>query len=417
MQAWLRAFVNAPAFLERYPCYAYILAKLEPVESRETMAMAVSCAGRAFRLHVNVDYLRKHPEYLRGIILHEVHHIVLGHLTAPKFQSPAHPDLMRTAMEMSANEFIEEPLPEGHVRWQDFRTFGVRGGQSTLQRYECLVRARQNGFIVSLPTVVCVCGTREEAATPSLWRVPWGGPWVLPSIPSQLARRFLRAILEEIPSSIRARHGSTESEVLQSHRLCGRDPADLIEELLDQEKPPETYLNWKTALRMFVARNRRRVYTLRYPSRRAPERLGQVPGRRRLLRPDGKPAILAAIDTSGSMGTRELGEIARQLIPLSRLARITVVECDATIHRVYPFKRTLVTVVGRGGTDFRPVFAREFLRKHRPDGVVYFTDGAGTFPEEPPAVRTLWVLTSPGGFACPWGERACLRLDTDAETV
>ena len=42
-------------------------------------------------------------------------------------------------------------------------------------------------------------------------------------------------------------------------------------------------------------------------------------------------------------------------------------------------------------------------------GVVYFTDGQGPFPQHPPRVPTLWVLTQDElPFACPWGARAVL---------
>jgi predicted metal-dependent peptidase len=41
--------------------------------------------------------------------------------------------------------------------------------------------------------------------------------------------------------------------------------------------------------------------------------------------------------------------------------------------------------------------------------VIYFTDGEGPFPETPPRVPVLWVLTRPSEFACPWGQRARFR--------
>src|SRR3712207_8113548 len=55
--------------------------------------------------------------------------------------------------------------------------------------------------------------------------------------------------------------------------------------------------------------------------------------------------------------------------------------------------RSLRDVAGRGGTDLRPVFEAEFLAEHRPDGVIYFTDGQGPYPQEDPGVKALWVLT------------------------
>ena len=61
---------------------------------------------------------------------------------------------------------------------------------------------------------------------------------------------------------------------------------------------------------------------------------------------------------------------------------------------------------GRGGTDLRPVFAPDFLAAHQPDGIIYFTDGFGPYPVETPRTKTLWVLSKPSEFTCPWGEKA-----------
>ena len=82
-----------------------------------------------------------------------------------------------------------------------------------------------------------------------------------------------------------------------------------------------------------------------------------------------RPRVLVTIDTSMSMTDAELAEIAKQLALLAEEARITVVECDSEIQRVYPFTGALTDVQGRGGTDLRKVFAESFWRAHMPDGV------------------------------------------------
>ena len=125
------------------------------------------------------------------------------------------------------------------------------------------------------------------------------------------------------------------------------------------------------------------------------------------------PRLLIAIDTSLSMTRAELEEIARQLALLSERAHVTIAECDVEVTRVYPFAGALERVEGRGGTDLRPVFEGAFLAALGVDGVVYFTDGEGPYPEVPPAVPTLWVLTKPSEFRCPWGQR--VRADRPRE--
>ncbi|HVH45760.1 MAG TPA: hypothetical protein VM925_25580, partial [Labilithrix sp.] len=138
LRAWLEGFIADPGFVETYPYYAAILAKLTPVADPSVHRMAVSLHDGRFFLHVNVDAFMGEPQYLRGILLHEVHHVVLGHLTHTKFADPAEPELMELAVEMSANEHVEEPLPRP-ITWRAYASFGIRAGQSTIERYEILL--------------------------------------------------------------------------------------------------------------------------------------------------------------------------------------------------------------------------------------------------------------------------------------
>jgi predicted metal-dependent peptidase len=97
-----------------------------------------------------------------------------------------------------------------------------------------------------------------------------------------------------------------------------------------------------------------------------------------------------------------LDRIAEELARLRAHAKLTVVECDAAVHRVYALVRTPDHFVGGGDTDFGPAFdeaqgARAF------EGVVYFTDGKGDLPEASPAVPTLWVLTHEDPFEPGFG--------------
>jgi hypothetical protein len=144
IQAFLEGFTHDPAFLARYPHYVAVLARLIPVADPSVSRMAVSFENGRFYLHVNVESFLHEPQYLRGILLHEVHHVVLGHLSHPKFADAAEPELMDLALEMSANEHIEEPLPNPIV-WRAYTAAGIRAGQSTIERYEKLREALRAG--------------------------------------------------------------------------------------------------------------------------------------------------------------------------------------------------------------------------------------------------------------------------------
>jgi predicted metal-dependent peptidase len=394
IQTFLEGFTHDPAFLSRYPYYAAVLARLVPVADPSVARMAVSFDGGRYYLHVNVDSFLSEPQYLRGILLHEVHHVVLGHLSHPKFADAAEPELMDLALEMSANEHIEEPLPDPIV-WRAYAAAGIRAGQSTLDRYEKLREALRDGAYKARP----VPGIGQERADDHRFlRSPRRDPGAV-----EQTRQLLQKAGAEAEETLR---GEEEGP---RRLLCGKTPGRLIEELTGVSAPAESALDWKVALRMFVARARAPVHTYARPNRRFPGRVGEVPGRSWSPRAIERPHLLVAIDTSLSMTAAELAEIARQLSRMAEHARLTVAECDTEIARLYPFTGTLSEVGGRGGTDLRPVFAPAFLGAQKVEGVVYFTDGEGPFPDAAPSVPVLWVLTKAGVFPCRWGEQARLE--------
>lgn len=112
---------------------------------------------------------------------------------------------------------------------------------------------------------------------------------------------------------------------------------------------------------------------------------------------------MAVIDTSGSITVPILERINRELRQIGKKGRVTVVECDKKIHATYPYRSGVTEVRGRGGTDLRPPFERDFLAKHRPRVIVYFTDGGGRAPLKPPSVPVIWCLSPRGVQPARWG--------------
>ncbi len=400
LETWLAGFLRSPTFLEAYPYYAAILAKLTPVADPSVGRMAVSIHDGRFFLHINVASFEAEPQFLRGVLLHEVHHIVLGHLANPRFSDVEEPQLMELATEMSANEYIEEPLPP-HIKCRSYSALGIRPRQSTWERYEILVRsARETGRRPRASPGEEQAGTIDDHRFFARAKKASGAL-------AQTGLLVDRAVTKA-RDDLEAREGAGQ-EPPRRHLVAGRSPESLVEELFDTTRAPEEIMDWRSALALFASRARAPVHTWSRPSRRFPERIFEVPGRTWVPRRSESPRLLVALDTSLSMTRPELEEIARHVAQLGERAHVTIAECDAAVSRVYPFAGKIDTVVGRGGTDLRPVFAPSFLGAHDIDGVVYFTDGEGPFASDPPSVPTLWVLTKPLAFRCPWGQRASLR--------
>ncbi len=115
---------------------------------------------------------------------------------------------------------------------------------------------------------------------------------------------------------------------------------------------------------------------------------------------------VVAVDTSGSITKSNLEEfwgVVKKLVERFRLD-LTLITCDVKITDVEKLKKKLPnerTFVGRGGTDFRPVFekAEELKAKF----LIFLTDGYGLFPSEPPRIPTLWVTPPDVFFDPPFG--------------
>ena len=388
---FVRDFVAERSFLERYPYYAAVLARVDVVVDPTVSSMGVSLHGRRFYLHVNPDYFVAAPRYLRGILLHEVHHIVLGHLTNPRLHDVSHDDLMEIAKEVSANEYIEEPLPDP-ITWQAFERYGLRRGQSTRERYDKLALARESNAQGFRPEPRYV-DDHQPSRRGQGQSVPGSDP--------------VQALVEDALAAAGEEHEAAGGDPRRG-LLAGRTPGRLLEELTGVVQAPPAPFDWRTALEMFVAARRAPAHQWGRPNRRFPGRIGEVPGRIYAARTIARPRLLVALDTSMSISDKQLAEVARQLVVVAEHAELVVAEIDTEIAHVGPFRGALTQVHGRGGTDLRPAFEPAFLGAQGVCGVVYFTDGEGAFPEQPPPVPTLWVLSKDTGFACPWGARTLL---------
>ena len=144
-------------------------------------------------------------------------------------------------------------------------------------------------------------------------------------------------------------------------------------------------------------------------------RLPLVPGYGR----DATFYVVFVIDTSGSMGTADLGLALGVLQDLQRSGvdlKILVLYIDTSIGKEYelgPQDTIDPDMVGRGGTEFETAFR---YVKNLMDGgrhvdlVVYATDGIAPKPVTRLPIPTLWLIT-PNGSPIMKGEPGHVTLE------
>ncbi len=319
----------------------------------------------------NPEFVLRIPlSELVGVLLHEINHVLFGHLLMDEKRYLNRGALI-VAQEVTVNEFVKEPLPSGCVLLKNWPM--LKEMESTHFRYNKLKNQIRQVTIV--------------------WDVDglWGK-----NIPAKDKAKLKRAI-----------QGMIDDAAMESGQGVPKDMTDVCREhgmgtnsIHEMITRGDSKLNWRSVLAKFVGDSVEPMPTYSRPSRRFPDLVGILPGKQRL---GNKPRVMAAIDTSGSITQELLSTISGELTSLARNYEVLVVECDVSIHRVYPYKREITDVVGRGGTDLRPPLDSKFLAKHKPDVVVYFTDGMGQAPKQAIKTPLVWCLTMNGSQPCQWG--------------
>ena len=189
------------------------------------------------------------------------------------------------------------------------------------------------------------------------------------------------------------------TDIVQSSSQWGSLPGDMVELI---KKAAEGKIDYRGVLRMFrssILTQKRRLTRMR-PSRRFGfEQMGS--------RYDFTTRLLIAIDTSGSVGSEELGRYFRIITTFFKygIQEIDVLMFDTEVHGdPLPLTEAKKSkqefkVKGRGGTDFQPSI--DYMVAHpQYDGLIILTDGCAPNPEVPPHLRTklLWVIDNESSY-------------------
>lgn len=417
--------------LRAHPFHGHIAAgwRARPDMSLETMGVCWSCGS--VQLLWNPSFVDAVSDgELAGVLTHEVNHVVMRHPFLFPEQANPGPDFdayaALVAEEVTVNEFVPLPLPGSPLLLSDFakQCPALRPMQSTRERYRLLydgARARRHHHALQRLT-----HSLEELLSDALGKnshtdshAGWGSfrnggaaaALAVSVATAQALHRHGHAVSPELHQLIQAAHAALGNSP-------GTAGGGMLETLAGTAR---ARLSWQSILRRLLAVGHDAEPTYQRPPRRFPELVGVLPGSRRM---PTRLKILAAIDTSGSMVSETLDEIASELREMARTYDVSVVEFDAEIQRRYrltghssraaPAADPLRQMQGRGGTDFHPIFERNTLAWAADggdlSGMVVFTDGFGPAPEHGPREQVIWVLMGNGvRRPAPWGTVVNLR--------
>ena len=122
--------------------------------------------------------------------------------------------------------------------------------------------------------------------------------------------------------------------------------------------------------------------------------------------------FVIAIDTSGSVSgelvqtfLNKTYNILKSTESFFTKINLYIIQCDADIQEIkhitsqeeFDDYLKIMTLKGFGGTDFRPVFKYVDNLRHTGElsnlkGLIYFTDGYGTFPKHKPEYETAFIF-------------------------
>ncbi|MBT3191082.1 MAG: hypothetical protein HN341_00855 [Verrucomicrobia bacterium] len=434
-----------------YPLHAGILAQWRIEAEPSVGTMGVGFRDDRLRLVYSPDFVESITlDELTGVLHHEANHVLFEHvLHVPK------PDEDRSARtiaeELTVNEWVPEPLPGTPVTLTDYPRLpanedtetrygklrgmaspdsaprGALSGASDSDQDSDSDTKDQAGKRTKPGTSVQATGAQPNAAGEpqkpgiSVAQTSNGVPtvdshdtWAEVAESGREAKRAAKMDIAlawgNMTGEQRDALGAPFEEIAEAASIeVGIDLGLVAGSVSGSDVSAldggTAHVPWQVILRRYVGKIMRLRPVFGRPPRRFPDMVGIIPGKGRFA---AKPHVMAVIDTSGSMSGPVLSDISAELAKMAASYEVTVVECDVVIHAVYPY-RPIISVRGRGGTDFRPPLEMAFIRKHQADLVVYFTDGYGPAPDKAPRIPVIWGVIDGGRKPAKWGQE--IRID------
>jgi predicted metal-dependent peptidase len=355
------------------PFYGLVLISLNKELTSGIQTACVTPDGINIKLCVNPQFWLELDEKTKlAVLKHELLHIVFFHLS--HFDRFSNKKLYNVAADLEINQYIESEY-KGE-KWEGleynegiFEELNLLPKQGTKYYYDAL----QTEMDQNPDSEVSQFLKSIENDCHNLWDAMEG----MGEAERKLIQKQIDHQLKEISSEI-------------SKKNRGLIPSELSQYINSLFEITEPVLDWKSYLRRFSSQS---IKIITKKSRHKPnKRFSDNPA----LKIKPKKNTLVAIDTSGSVSNEELVEFFNEIYHIYKSGTdVTIIECDAKIQRIYEYKGKLeeLSVKGRGGTDFEPVF-KYWSENNKYNNLIYLTDGECSSPETKILKPTLWVHSS-----------------------
>jgi len=383
------------------PFYGIFASGLSRAWSSQVKQMGIIPDGLNFKLLINEDYWKKlDSEHRMGLIKHNLLHMCFFHVTdySNFLTISNNHEVLQTAMDMECNSYIDEEI------WPDDGASAIfkmlpnlpkkQGTKYYISILNQIVDPGNNGIIRDENGNIIgrngqLWGTSTESIREILQHEhiehdTWGAQ----GQNIQLVRTQLEYRMKSTADAVRTR-------VPQELR-------NIVDGLLTFKKP---IFNWKKFFRNFMANafDSLPKSTRRKESTRFAGALGHKLSK--------KHTILVGVDTSGSIGQKELDEFFSEIYHVWKAgANVDIVEFDTRIQNQYHYKgKTPSAVSGRGGTDFHPFVEYFNSNRGKYSLGICFTDGYASLDNLNPYGKFCWVITSDGAQNAEYpGYKICI---------
>ncbi len=348
------------------PFYGHIALQLAVQKKEDLNPKTMATDG--YKLYWHPEFIAKiEEEQLKGVIAHEVMHLVLMHLTRRQSREPRR---FNIACDYAVNDLVlkEFELPEWVLKNENF------ADKSAEWIYNQIPEQEDETIVITLDSHAewgQGGGDDEDDDGDDDGGSDANGVGGLDG----LEQRIQEMVAD---SANRA-------------RMRGKLPGHL-KELIDGVLQPK--LNWKLILEDMICSQAKTDFTLFPANKKYLWRGIYLPGIT-----GTEINIAVAIDTSGSISSQQMNGFLAEVKGICDSYdeyTIYLMTCDAQIHQtweLHPFDSLPMLLEGRGGTDFRPPF-KEAEKFPFITSLVYLTDGNGPFPDVPPSFSTIWVSTT-----------------------